>query len=49
MMSYVTAGDLSVQGKIRRALKAQARYYSVIMALSIVVVIYLWWNNAFEK
>lgn len=49
LMNYVTTGDFTVQGKIKRALKAQARYYSIIGVLSVFIVLYLWWKNAFEK
>ena len=49
MMSYVNCGEFTLQGKMKRALKEQVRYYTIIGSLGICVVIYLWWTNAFER
>ena len=34
---------------MQRAIKEQVRYYMIIGAVGLVVVVYLWWNNAFER
>jgi len=49
MMNYVNSGDFTVKGKMQRAIKEQVRYYMIIGAVGLVVVVYLWWNNAFER
>jgi predicted RND superfamily exporter protein len=49
LMNYVQTGEFTVQGKIKRAVKEQARYYLIIGSIGIVLLIYLWFKNAFER
>lgn len=47
LMSYVNTGEFTVKGRIKRALRANLRYYGIIGILLALMLIYLWWNNAF--
>lgn len=49
MMNYVNSGEFTVKGKMQRAVKKQVRDYIMKVAVGMVVVVYLWWNNAFER
>ena len=49
LMSYVQTGEFTVKSKMRWALRDNLKYYGLVGLLGILFLIYLWFNNAFEK
>jgi LMBR1-like membrane protein len=49
MMSFVKSGEFTLKDKLRWALFDNLKYYAIIGIVGIMFLIYLWWNNTFER